>query len=472
MFRFVPALVFAFVLTSTAVYASPAPLDDIASDCPAGTRRATAADVPIMIAANIKEAKEGTCWNPIDKTVGQTDGEAKQYLRSILCPPDGDNYGGTGPDGTIQGLDAKFAVCAAKFLKASQAAGINVCIREGKRTVERQNAYVARGVIACKKGAQCEHPRGVAIDVNVRPGVKECTSYSRLHNSAGQFGLTFYLGCKDAYHVVPVKGGCSGGGTIADDDPLPATYYDYPQYAPTQPTPAPLPSSGISSSIRQALGMTPQTTATAQTAQSEAQPQICTPEFSCTNSTMYYKTTSCTTQVYQTCPYGCNGSSCNLSTSTAATTGITVSTVLTGTTSESTNTNSNTNANTDAEASTTQSVSDILNSFLEVKPVEIGTSTSIVFRLNAETGDVEQLDQRPTASTLRPAQETISSIQPVNAQQTFTSSDLSGYTSSYYTNTQTSGFQKALENMKAALLWALSVLRPFGGGTADHQFAP
>ncbi len=61
-------------------------------------------------------------------------GEAKIYLRSILCPPDGDNYGGMGPDETIRGLDAEFAKCAASFLKSLNSSSAGYCIREGKRS--------------------------------------------------------------------------------------------------------------------------------------------------------------------------------------------------------------------------------------------------------------------------------------------------------------------------------------------------
>lgn len=173
-------------------------------------------------------------------------GEAKDYLRTILCKPDDDNFGGYGPDETIRRLDPKFAQCAATFLKSLNTSGNPYCIKEGARTVEKQNLYVARGVIACTKGAACEHPRGIAIDINVanKPGAP-CSDYTRAHQLAPQFGLTFYMGCKDAYHFVPQKGGCtdanfvpsttggSGVNTGGTNGYLPASYYDYPQYAPT-----------------------------------------------------------------------------------------------------------------------------------------------------------------------------------------------------------------------------------------------
>lgn len=369
------------------------------------------------------------------------------------------------------GIDPALACRLVKFLEVAEEKGCRPKLISGYRSVQKQESMCGSGRSGCAAPGRSCHQYGLAVDV-----ASSCIGWMRM--AAPQFQLVFpyygdHIQCAEHSRAScsPNTQPCDGSVKITPDlsrlprpDQVPDTYYVPP--AQTSPT------SGLSNQIRQTLGMTPQTTATTQTTQSQSQPQICTPEFSCTGNTMYYQTTSCTKQVYQTCPYGCNGNSCNLSTSTAATTGITISTVLTGTTSESTNTNSNTNTNTDTEATTTQSVSDLLNSYFDPRPVEIGTSTSIVFRLNAETGDIEQLDQRKAVSTLRPAQETISSIQPVNAQQTFTSSDLSGYTSSYYGSTQASGFQKALDNMKAALLWALNVLRPFGGGTVDHQFAP
>jgi len=179
-------------------------------------------------------------------------GTAKDYLKTILCKPDGDNYGGVGPDETIRGLDAKFAQCAATFLKQLNSTGVPYCIAEGKRSVAKQQEYASRPIIACgqngKPADQCEHPRGIAIDIKVpsKPGAP-CTDFTRAHQLAPQFGLTFYLGCKDAYHFVPQKMGCSSGGTAPAygsgasgvstggtnaNGYIPSSYYDYPQYAP------------------------------------------------------------------------------------------------------------------------------------------------------------------------------------------------------------------------------------------------
>ncbi|MFA7309714.1 MAG: hypothetical protein WC050_02310, partial [Candidatus Paceibacterota bacterium] len=185
------------------------------------------------------------------------------------------------------------------------------------------------------------------------------------------------------------------------------------------------------------------------------QPQICTPSFSCTDGTMYYQTSSCTKQVYQTCPYGCGTTSCNLSTSTPASGGGTVSNAFNSTSSTSTNTNSNTNTDT----SPTPSVSDFLSSYISPRAVDIGTSTSLSFVLNPETGDIEQIRMQSTSTTPRLATNTIESIQPVAGQQTFNSADLASSPGYSYTGPQTSAFFQVLQSMRSALLWGLNVLR-------------
>lgn len=198
-------------------------------------------EVPITSATRLAARAAGysdeiTCWRPEDPNIGLAAGTAKLYLRNMLCSSDRDNYGGAGADGTIAGLNAKFAVCAATFLKAASAE-MTVCIREGYRTEEKQQEYADRyrkgtGGIACNPASkQCEHPSGIAIDVNV---LRE-SDYQRLWAMAPQYGLSFYLREKDKYHFVPTKEGCialsNPSGNAARD--LPIEIYDFKQHAPT-----------------------------------------------------------------------------------------------------------------------------------------------------------------------------------------------------------------------------------------------
>lgn len=200
------------------------------------------------------------CWNPKNPNVGAHAGEAKVYLKSILCTADKDNYGGHGPDGTIEQLNPKFAECAAKFLKAASAQvqgsaklrsgqPNSICIREGARTVAKQNEYVSRGVIACKRGAACEHPSGIAIDVNTSSD----DGYRKLHQLAPQFSMNFYLPVADKYHFVPKGADCSSAG-----------------FRPNDPTANVPPTSQFANTIRQALGM--------QQAQPQLAPQSAFPQ--------------------------------------------------------------------------------------------------------------------------------------------------------------------------------------------------
>ncbi|MEK7155925.1 MAG: hypothetical protein AAB734_03530 [Patescibacteria group bacterium] len=213
-------------------------------------------EVPITDRARARIAgipDTAPCWNPNDPNIGTDVSEAKTYLRSILCKPDGDNFGGKGADGTIADLNPKFAQCAAKFLKEVSGqlggqkpllngGGGSVCIKEGARTVERQNAYVRRGVIACKKGAACEHPRGIAIDVNTTSSA----NYQTLHQKAKDYGVIFYLGFQDKYHFVPRTAECSTAGFRPNDSS-----------GSVGAPPSSSPSANFSNVIRSALGQQP-----------------------------------------------------------------------------------------------------------------------------------------------------------------------------------------------------------------------
>ncbi len=334
--------------------------------CPPGSIPITGANRAQARIAGIPDSS--SCWQQTNADVGQEVAQAKTYLRSILCPPDGDNYGGTGPDGTIQGLDPKFAQCAATFLKALNSSGSPYCIREGKRTVEKQNAYVARGVIACKKGAMCEHPRGIAIDINAQPK-GGCTSYTRAHQMAGQYGLTFYMGCKDAYHFVPQRGGCSAGGTAptggtgtpqGPNAPLPTSYYDYPQYAPQgAPTGAPPFSTPLSNMMPQ-IPTTPttQNNGTTGTAPTTQYPYINPTDNSYTIPLPTPTSTIVTPTAGYTFPTTTTGST---NSSNTATTSSSFDSLLSQYSAGSNTTGSNTDTSTGVSAPTSQSGPATLN---------------------------------------------------------------------------------------------------------------
>lgn len=216
-------------------------LTTVAIDCSTlpGTVPITDKTRPAARAAGVPDNVK--CWKSDDTYTGVAAGEAKIFLRSIVCINSKDNYGGAGPDETIARLNPNFAVCAAKFLKAASTQ-TTVCINEGYRTVEKQREYYDRyrkgtGGIACNPSAtQCEHPRGIAIDVNT---LRE-SDYQRLWNMAPQFGLSFYLRERDKYHFVPINSTCASvaGGSntstgVSVPTALPVSTYDFPRQAPT-----------------------------------------------------------------------------------------------------------------------------------------------------------------------------------------------------------------------------------------------
>ncbi len=155
---------------------------------------------------------------------------------------------------------------------------------------------------------------------------------------------------------------------------------------------------------------------------------------------MYYQTTSCTTQVYQTCTNGCNGNSCSAIASTPATSTLVANPIT-------------------AQASSTQDLLDAFANPVSLSATPVGTATSIVSLNSNISSSVSQLSGAGTSTvTINPG--TITSIQPVGAQQTFTSSDMSGNGSYTYNPQPVSGMAKVLSDLKSALLWAIGFLTP------------
>lgn len=210
-----------------------------------------------------------THWIPGQPYVGQEVGEAKTYLKNVLCRPDGDNYGGYGPDGTVDNLNPDFAKCAAKFIRdySSQLQGAMplrsggsnpICLKEGARTVQKQNEYANRGVIACKQGARCEHPSGIAIDINT----SSQQNYARLHAAACAYGLVFYMGMNDEYHFVPASNRVGKRDRITCPPAAAQVNCADPNFRPqTDLTPASSPTATFAQTVRNWLSPQQQVTA-------------------------------------------------------------------------------------------------------------------------------------------------------------------------------------------------------------------
>ena len=407
----------------------------------------------------------------------------KALIYGAGCPEDPRAYLLTkskqSPD-HVQGLNSDFACRLYKFLKAADAEGKNVTLNSGYRSIPRQaeiyRVFMAnggRGAPVAPPG-RSKHNYGIAYDLhydgqhsNFRLGngnTAKCLqilpSCKWAHDNAARFGLRYPM-LVEPWHIEPGTG-VRGIQQLPSDSAYWAsdsgTNYNGAPFVPYQPLPQP----NIMNSPAPAL--TPSQTPTTQTQTQNPttnQPQICDPKLSCTGNVTYYQTSSCTTQVYQVCQYGCSatGSACATSTSTAATS----TRNLTGTGIDITNKNSNDNDN----ATTGPSVSELLDRMVNpvsFTPTEIGTTTTLAFRLNPDTGDVEMLDDSERKEDAV-APKIISSVQPPPGQQTFTSGDLGNTYNGQY-GTQSSAFQSVLDGLKSALMWALNVLRGLTGTTA------
>jgi len=104
--------------------------------------------------------------------------------------------------------------------------------------------------------------------------------------------------------------------------------------------------------------------------------------------------------------------------------------------------------------------------FVEQK-TPTSTTTSTPFMLVVSGQDAAGIENENTVQTT-PVPERSYQLSPPTSQNTFTSVDLSGRTSSVASQGVT-GYQKILADMKSSLLLALEYLRPFGRPVSDEQ---
>ena len=420
-----------------------------AETCPTGTVDITAATRQAATDAGIPTSSQ--CWNPTDANAGQAAGEAKAFLIQHATK-----------DANISCLNAGFAEKLAALMKAVPG-GVPVITSayRGKADQEKAKASGASQVGWCDG----YHNYGMAADFNTTN--KTALLWMRMH--APEYGLTriqtlsIVTGCSmiprstfcDPAHIqintpkpsIDQCGICSstgGNGTLPSSATPYSPYDDYQspapipsnQWYPGAPVPTVAPAtSPISTAATTAT--TPAVTSTGTTATATSS-GICSPAFSCSNNVMYYQTTSCTTQVYQTCTNGCNGNSCA---TIAPSTG--TSTLI---------------ANSTTQASSTAELLSAFSNPVSLSATTIGTAAPIGVVLNGNISNVAQLGNTSPGTIVNPG--TIASIQPITSQQTFTSSDLTNSNVSSYGTQSTSAVLKILADLKAALVWAINFLNP------------
>jgi hypothetical protein len=413
-----------------------------AETCPTGTVDITAATRQAATDAGIPTSAQ--CWNPTDANVGQAAGEAKAFLMQHATK-----------DANIACLNADFAQKLVKFMQAVPG-GVPV-ITSGYRGQADQEKAKASG--ASQVGwCQGYHNYGMAADFNstdktrllwmrINAPLYGLTKISTMSVSTGCSMVPGSTFCDPAHIQInaslpPINqcGICSSTGGTGTLPSQPNPYspnddYQTPTRLPQSSFPgAPVPTTAPATTPAASV---PATTAPAPVISSATSSGICSPAFSCSNNVMYYQTTSCTTQVYQTCSSGCNGNSCAVISPTAGT-----------------STLSTTNSST--QASSTSDLLNALSNPVSLSATTIGKAVPIAVTLNGNTSDVAGLNGNTTSSIVNPG--TISSIQPITSQQTFTSGDLSNTGASSY-NTQSSSTFKILIDLKAALVWAINFLK-------------
>ena len=198
---------------------------EAAEGLPEGCHTATTAE----IAAG---APAGYPVCPLDTTAGINEevGQAKQYLASII-------RGGTcGPHRTsVDPLDPKFAICAARFLKDVRARDGNVYIISAYRNTAHQACVCSKVSGPCASPGRSKHQLGIAIDLSNGQYVLP----SWIHAMAPGYGVRFPVR-NDSGHMEPTP-----NSNCAD-----------PNFTPTETgQDAVAPSSGISDSIRELLGL-------------------------------------------------------------------------------------------------------------------------------------------------------------------------------------------------------------------------
>lgn len=442
--------------------------------CPPGqTLIATAADRDLATKAGIPTSSQ--CWNPSDPTTGRLPAEAKAFLINRYANPGPCSQKGLSDPRTegIEKLDAQFAINLAAMLKA---APMYIGINSAFRTQQAQQC-------ANPRVKSSNHSRGCAVDLGYSQKSCDSVACRWVLANASKYHIVLRMRYSPEWnHIEPQT--CNGtsvgsvmtsGGYMEETEGVDvppessAPYYCLVSVAPivtipsqTPPGPGcynqsqmqtPYPSPLMQSAPMTNPSVNPSTGGA-------AQPQICTPSFTCANNVMYYRTSTCQTQTYQVCAYGCNGNTCAGASTTSA-----VSSRLDSSFSSSSTSTTVADSNTDSGAAT-GSISDFLNSFANPVAVDIGTSTGLAFTLNPETGEIEHLS--PAARALVPTGTSsgiMSAVQPIGATQTFTSSDLAN--TGVRASAQTSGLQSILAGLRDALTWAISYLTPFRGAAAN-----
>jgi|GEM_PF-2029437 hypothetical protein len=349
----------------------------------------------------------------------------------------------------ITSLNPDFAVALAKMLKAMPG---NIMINSAYRTEQGQGS----------KNPESNHRYGCAVDLGWSQSDCGSAACQWMQTTGPQYGLQIRMKYSPEWnHVEPINvqqcraAGPGGGVTPTTGTPSSALAdqirqaLGMPQQSSTQPPPPPPPPTSQPASTAPApisspaptTAATPLTGTTPISTATPGSPTACTPQYSCSNGTYVYQTSSCTTITVQTCKYGCSSDGTTCATS--------------GNQSQGTSTQS-----------TSTSAFDLINQYANPvsNSIDIGTGTSIALNQDLQNigGDVGATTSA-TSSDQVDSLGNVATLQPPGAQQTFTSGDLAnspGPTPMTTSNSLVGNLIAALQNILAFLG---NYLRPFGG---------
>jgi hypothetical protein len=389
--------------------------------CPSGTVVITAATRADATAAGLPTSVQ--CWNPNDPSVGQAAGEAKMWLAQHATK--GSN---------ISCLNASFAEKLEKFMQAVP--GGPPIITSGYRSPDQQNTIIASGSGATRVTTACGsyHVWGLAADFNNDTASQ--TAWMRAN--ARTYGIAT-IGAWDPNHFQDASGKygqcgvCSSNGMgtltaptgpVSPDDVPPQSVVSQfsvpPGYCLTSSQPITVvPCSNLSNPTAASPFQTAPI-AQPQTIPAQPSPSVtptpssssaCSPQYYCSNNTVYYQSNTCSTSVFQACKNGCLGTTCALATSTSA------------------------------------SPTDILQQLITLNPATTSTTSA---SLNSGIYNILQGIFSPQSQAPSQTQVVQNPTYPLD---TFTASDLSGN----FSGTQSGTYlQQLLSSLKSALLGFLS----------------
>jgi hypothetical protein len=309
-------------------------------DCPSGTVAITTATRAAATAAGLPTSV--ACWIPSDPNAGEAAGQAKEYLQQHATS-----------NANISCFNSQFAEDLEKLMQAVP--GGPPTITDGYRSPQAQSNLSSQATQVGACGSY--HQYGMAADFNNA----NSQTLLWLRENAPQYGLTpipslnLQTGCSrvssfcDPGHIqiqgpLPPRNQCgicssNVAGTLAPTGAAQSAAPDDLQYLPQSGTQIPagycmvssqpiiympcgttLPQSQFAPApIAQPLpAPTPVTSAPSVTPTATPTTSACTPQYYCSNSKVYYQSSSCSTSVFQTCQYGCLGTTCALATTTSS----------------------------------------------------------------------------------------------------------------------------------------------------------